>query len=50
MAIIGPSGSGKSTPWIIGVFRFTTKGSIKVDQAEITDLEDSERSKLRAIR
>ena len=48
MAIIGPSGSGKSTLLgLLGCLDLPTKGSIKVDQTEITDLEDSERSKLR---
>ncbi|MEC7578269.1 MAG: ABC transporter ATP-binding protein, partial [Actinomycetota bacterium] len=48
MAIIGPSGSGKSTLLgLLGCLDLPTKGTIKVDQTEITDLEDSERSKLR---
>ena len=48
MAIIGPSGSGKSTLLgLLGCLDLPTKGSIKVDDTEITDLEDSERSKMR---
>ena len=48
MAIIGPSGSGKSTLLgLLGCLDLQTKGSIKVDDTEITDLEDSERSKMR---
>ena len=48
MAIIGPSGSGKSTLLgLLGCLDLPTRGSIKVDDTEITDLEDSERSKMR---
>tara|TARA_B100000686_G_scaffold342568_1_gene421959 strand:- start:728 stop:1519 length:792 start_codon:yes stop_codon:yes gene_type:complete len=48
MAIIGPSGSGKSTLLgLLGCLDLPTRGSIKVDNTEITDLEDGERSKLR---
>ena len=48
MAIIGPSGSGKSPLLgLLGCLDLPTKGSIKVDDTEITDLEDSERSKMR---
>ena len=48
MAIIGPSGSGKSTLLgLLGCLDLPTKGAIKVDDTEITDLEDSERSKMR---
>ena len=48
MAIIGPSGSGKSTLLgLLGCLDLPTRGSIKVAETEITDLDDGDRSKLR---
>jgi len=48
MAIIGPSGSGKSTLLgLLGCLDLPSRGSIKVDGTEITDLDDGARSKLR---
>ena len=46
MAIIGPSGSGKSTLLgLLGCLDLPTRGSIKVAETEITDLDDGDRSK-----
>ena len=48
MAIIGPSGSGKSTLLgLLGCLDLPSRGSIKVAETEITDLDDGARSKLR---
>ena len=48
MAIIGPSGSGKSTLLgLLGCLDLPSRGSIKVSDTEVTELDDGARSKLR---
>jgi putative ABC transport system ATP-binding protein len=48
LAIVGPSGSGKSTMLgLLGVLDLPTAGSVRVADQDVTELEDSDRSRLR---
>jgi putative ABC transport system ATP-binding protein len=48
LAIVGPSGSGKSTMLgLLGVLDLPTEGSVRVADQDVTELEDSDRSRLR---
>ena len=48
LAIVGPSGSGKSTLLgLLGVLDLPTEGSVRVADQDVTELEDSDRSRLR---
>jgi putative ABC transport system ATP-binding protein len=48
LAIVGPSGSGKSTMLgLLGVLDLPTSGTIRVDDQDVTTLEDADRSRLR---
>lgn len=48
MSIIGPSGSGKSTMLgLLGVLDLPTHGSIRIGGVDATQLDDTERSRLR---
>ena len=48
LAIVGPSGSGKSTMLgLLGVLDLPTEGCVRVADQDVTELEDSDRSRLR---
>jgi putative ABC transport system ATP-binding protein len=48
MAIIGPSGSGKSTMLgLLGVLDLPSEGVVRIDDHDVTVLEDADRSRLR---
>jgi len=48
LAIVGPSGSGKSTMLgLLGVLDLPTEGSVRIADQDVTELEDSDRSRLR---
>lgn len=48
MSIVGPSGSGKSTMLgLLGLLDLPTSGSIRIGGVDATQLEDTERSRLR---
>lgn len=48
MAIVGPSGCGKSTLLnMIGALDVPTAGQVRIDGQDLTDLDDSQRARLR---
>jgi putative ABC transport system ATP-binding protein len=48
LAIVGPSGSGKSTMLgLLGVLDLPTEGAVRIADQDVTELDDSARSRLR---